>query len=275
VTVQIENREMVSLLTSEFQRRYEPQFSWANACSIIQLLPGLRGFWPMSVVGDTGNAQDQSGHAKVLTYTGNPVYSSDDLAPYIEFDGTGDYLTRADESHFDITAKEAFFSSQASSLGAARGLTLGGWFYPANITNSDSLMSKDDVAGNDRSYNLRVMGAVAGDPVRFLISDDGTNTDQANSASGYSATTWQFMAGRFNEADAGEELAVWLNDEKTTAATARASIWDSAAPFNISGYNDGSALFTGRASLCFLCAAALPDVIIWALYQQTRALFGV
>jgi len=280
MAIQKRNDEMVDLLAADFQRRYEMQFALANACSMFQQLPGLRGFWPMSAcTAGAANAIDQSGHAHHLTRAGNPIYGLDlitdrSLAAYLRFDGTGDYLSRADEANLDITGTESYFASQASTSGAARGLTLGGWFRPELDTANELLISKWGVAGQ-RSYNLRVAGAVAGDPVTFYICDDGTNTDRVDSTTGYTVDTWQFMAGRFNDGDTGMELAVWLNDEQTTAATARASIFNSTAPFNISGSNNGSALYTGRASLCFLCAAALPDVVLWTLYQQTRALFGV
>jgi hypothetical protein len=269
MAIQQRNDEMISLATADLQRRYESSFAWKTACSMYQALTGLRGFWPMSAMQSGGDCFDQSGNSRTLTYNGNPVYDFDGLAPYLAFDGTGDYLSRVDEGGLDILGTEAY-------VGAGhRGLTLGGWFYPEDDANAQTIISKWNAAGNERSYRLLCYGSVAGDPVNFRISDDGTNFDAVTSITGYALTTWQFIAGRFNDADAGEELAVWRNDEKTTAATARASIWNSAAPFNISGHNNGTALYTGRASLCFLCAAALDDATIWALYQHTRALFRV
>jgi len=280
MAIQKRNDEMVNLLASDFQRRYEPQFAWGNAVSMFLQLPGLRGFWPMSAVDSSGNAQDQSGHAHHLTYTGNPVYGLDletakTLAPYIRFDGTGDYLTRTDEADLDITGTETYFESEGSDKGARMGLTLGGWFYPEDDTNDQNLISKWDAASNERSYALNLMGSVANDPVAFYISDDGTNTDNVTSTATTTMNTWAFVAARFNDADSGTEQAIWYNGTKTTDTTARASVHSGTADFLIGGQDGGSGLFTGRASLCFLCAAALPDVVLWALYYQTRALFGV
>ena len=279
MAIQERNAELIDMLRSDFQPRNEMAFSWAEACSMYLQLPGLRGFWPMSAVDSSGNAQDQSGHSHILTYTGNSVYGLDlttarCLAAYIRFDGTGDYLTRADEADFDITGTETYFTSQATSAGAARGMTCGGWFRPEDVTNDQGLVTKWGAAGN-YSWLLGLYGSVAGDPLRLYISDDGTNTDSVSSAAACAVNTWQFMAGRFNDGDAGAELAVFLNGTGTTAATARASIFSGNGPFNISGNNNGTALYTGRAALCFQCAAALPNVTLWALYQQTRTLFGV
>jgi len=268
--IQRRNDELVNMLGGNLQQRYESSFAWRTACSMFQALPGLRGFWPMGAINGSSTV-DQSGNGRTLTYAGNPVYGSGvdlsgGLAPWIRFDGTGDYLTRADETGLDILGTESYVH--------VPGLTLGGWFRPEIDTASEGLLTKWGAAGQ-RSYNLQLTGAVAGDPVRFYISDDGTNSDSASSTTGFSIDTWQFIAGRFNDALTGAELAVWLNDEQTTGATARNAIFNSNAPFNISGSNNGTSLYTGRASMCFLCACALHDSVVWAIYQHTRALFGV
>jgi hypothetical protein len=279
MAIQQRNASLVDLLKADFQPRNEMAFAWANACSMYQQLPGLRGFWPMSAVDSSGNAQDQSGHGHVLTYAGNPVYGLDlttarRLASYIRFDGTGDYLTRADEADLDITGTETYISNQATGDGAGRGITMGGWWRPEDAVNFQMLISKWVNAGQ-YSYYLALQGTEAGDPVRFFMSDDGTNSSYASSVTPYSTSLWQFFAGRFCDSDTGEELAVWVNDEKTTNATARNSIRSGTDNFAVGGNAAGAYPYTGRACLVWLCAAALPDVTIWALYQQTRALFGV
>ncbi len=281
MAIQKRNDELVSLLTPDFQKRYEPQFAWGNACAMIQQLTGLRGFWPMSAVDASGNVQDQSGHGHHLTYNGTIRFRQDTgtygrtVAACARFDGTGDYLSRADEADLDVTGTEAFHVSQASVDGAAMGLTLGGWWRPEDAAASQPLIDKFSLAAGNYSYTLLLAGNAAGDPVRFAISDDGTNYDLVSSVTGYSLNTWQFVAGRFNDADTWEELAVWLNDEKTTATTDRNSIFGGTADLGVGGRAAGTYLYTGRAALVFLCGAALPDVTLWALYQQTRALFGV
>jgi len=274
MAIQQRNDELVNLASADLQKRYESSFAWKTACSMIQALTGLRGFWPMSAFASGGNCYDQSGNARTLTYNGNPYYghgaANYGLAPYIRFDGTGDYLSRTDEAGLSITGTETYVKA------GQRGLTLGGWFYPENVTNQMSLISKW-APGANFSYLLQIDGSAGNDPTLFYISDDGTNTSSVSTPATlpFVADTWQFFAGRFNDADTGAELAVWLNDTITTAATARNSIADTAADFNISGHNSGTSLLTGRASLCFLCAAALDNATVWAIYQHTRALFGV
>ncbi len=179
-------------------------------------------------------------------------------------------LARADEAGLDILGTEAYIAA------GHRGLTLGGWFYPQDIATDQMIMSKfGAAAGGQYAYALQVSGTVANDPVRFMMSDNGAAVSFVDSATGYSANKWQFFAGRFNDADTGAELAVWNNDEMTTAASARAAIFNSNADFRIGSRGDGTLLYTGLASMCFLCAAALADATVWAIYQQTRALFKV
>jgi len=228
-------------------------------------LPGLRGIWPMAACDSSGNAQDCSGHGHHLTYNGNPVYGYDGIAPYIAFDGTGDYLSRADEADFDILGTESYIDTP--------GLTLGGWFYIESDANAQGLMTKWG-AGAHRSYYLWADGSSVGDPVLFQISDDGTNWDDVELA-GYTIDTWYFIAGRYNDADTGEELKIWLNAETETAATARNAIFNSDAAFMIGAREGPLTYLTGRASHCWLCAAALSDECIHAIFQQQRSLFGV
>jgi hypothetical protein len=251
----------------EIQKR--GQHAWSHACSTILALPGLRGFWPMSSFNESGNAYDMSEQGRVLTYNGNPTYNYDDLAPYIDLDGTGDYLSRADEAGTSITGTETYVAA------AVRGITCGAWFYSTDTTNQQFLIAKDTGAAGGRSYALAPTGNLGGDPIRFLISDDGTNISAVDSTTGYTSGVWRFAAGRFNDNDAGAELAVWSNGEQTTAATAMASIHDNASNFTIGALSGGALLLTGAVSMAFLCAVALSDDIIAALYAQTRALYGV
>ena len=270
MAIQRRNDEQVALLAADFQQRYESSFAWRTACPMFQALTGLRGFWPMSAMTSAGNALSFAGSSqtRVLTYNGNPTYDYDGLAPYIRFDGTGDYLRRNDEAGLDILGTEAYIAA------GHRGLTLGGWFRPENDAAAQHIISKMYTL-NQYSYALSLEGAAAGDPVQFTISNNGAALNNVQSTTGYSTNEWQFFAGRFNDADTGEELAVWNNTEKTTAASAFAAIFNGTDNLGVGGRGNGTLLYTGRASMVFLCAAALADATIWALYQNTRALYKV
>lgn len=246
---------------TEIQRR--DQHAWSHACATFLALPMLRGFWPMSSVNESGNAYDLSEQGRTLTYNGNPLYDYDGLAPYIDFDGTGDYLSRADEAGLDITGTETYVANP--------GLTMGGWFAlddPTPAAESD-LFTKLGAVGN-YSYRLVVLSTGA---IYMQISDDGTNFDTASSGAGGMPTGWAFIVGRFNPSTT-VDLDV-NGTQYTQAAGVGASIFSGNGPLNISGFNNGSFLMAGWASMCFLCASYLSDDLVNALFAQTRALFGV
>jgi hypothetical protein len=266
MTTQIRNAAMVNLLRADFQARYEPQFALAQVISHMLALPGLRGFWPMSSFDENGNAYDLSGQGRTLTYNGNPTYNYDDLAPYLDFDGTGDYLSRADEAGLDILGTEAYVANP--------GLTLGGWFWldalPVGTSWGFTGKWLDTGGSNQRSYLVFIDPSAL---VNFIISSDGTGFVLVQSAA-VSATSWIFLVGRFVPSS---EISIFVNNTEVVNTTSiPAAIFNSSAQFNIGAYANATVPpLNGRASLCFLCASALSDAIIGNLFQQSRALFGV
>ena len=216
-------------------------------------LPGLRGFWPMSVFDSSGNAQDVSGHGHHLTYNGDPKYGHDGLLPYIDLDGTGDYLSIADDADFDISGSESYVDNP--------GLTVGCLFNASATASSYALIAKYGAEGN-RSFALYAAGSV-----RLYISDDGTNVDSVATAYGFLADQWYLAIARFDDSDTGSELKAWINGVPNTAATSRNSIYDSTADFTVGAVAGGSDLFPGNISLAFVCAYALPDDTIDGLYD--------
>lgn len=261
MTVQKRNDAMVNLLRADFQGRYEPQFALANAQALFTSLPGLRGLWFMSGVDSNGDVYDISGVGKTLTNNNTVVFDNDSLVPYAQFvAANSEYLERTDEADLDISGTEAFIANN--------GLTMGGWFYHDTIGASQGELTKWGNSGN-LSYLLFVTG---GGAVSFQMSDDGTNVSAVNSAA-ITANVWRFHVGRFTPSS---EVAVFVNNIKVTAATARASIFNSSANFRIGSTNAGAGRFLdGRAAFCFLCASALPDFMVSNLFHQTKAMFDV
>jgi hypothetical protein len=249
------------------RRATEEQPLQAVAAPFLSL-PGLRGFWSLGAFDESGNAFDMSGNARTLTYNGNPTYTHTATAgtvPNLILDGTGDYLSRADEAGLDITGTEAYVVS------TRRGLTLGGWFRFANAAGSSEGMLTKDNEGAQRSY--RLSRATTG-AVRFSVSSDGTSSYTTASSTAVPAVdTWTFVAGRFVPSTS---VDVWANAEKTSTTTSvPASVFSGSANLLIGGFSGGGNLLTGRVSLCFLCATALQDATIAQLYQRTRGAFGV
>ena len=229
-------------------------------------LTALRGFWPMSSVDEGGDTYDLSEQGRTLSINGNPTYDyGTGIAPFLELDGVGDYLSRADEAGLDITGTETFI------LPASRGLTIGGWFFNGRLATEEALIGKWDAGTNERSYLLEKL---ATDRIRFLISGNGIAQDVVVDNVDIEQDRWNYIVGSF---DPGTELALFVNGRTIpTAVTAIGALHNSDAELNVGARDNGAAgLLQGSASHCFLCAAQLSLRVISALYQQSRSLFKV
>lgn len=266
MAIQTRNDEMVSLLSADFQPRYEPNFAWKSACSSFLVLLGLRGFWPFSSFNESGNAYDLSGQGRTLTMQNDPAYNYYNLAPYVDLDGSNDWFDRTDEVGLDISGTEIFVT------GTVQGLTIGGWFWTDTLGVTKGFAAKwNDSGVNQRAYLLYLQGST--NTARFAVSTDGTAIAAVTGAS-ISASNWYFIVGRFTTST---DVEIFVNGTWYSLGSGPATVFDSNADLNIGAYNNGQAStrLNGRASLCFLCAAALPDAVVGSLWHQTRAMFGV
>lgn len=250
----------------ETGRLYGPLKTIADANrdihSAFALLPALHGFWPMSASDASGDAIDQSGNSQMMSYNGG-VYNLANV-PYIEFDGATDYLAHTDIGLYDITGTESYIDA------SIRGLTVGGWFY-ANVTPSPGcgLITKSNIA-SQRSYSL-VLGS--DNSVQMITSGNGSSYPLAQSAAAITLNQWFFAVGRFSPS---AEINVYLNGVKSTNTSAPAALFNCSTAIEIGRWGLNNArILNGRAALCFLCAAALPDGVLDNLYQVSRKLFGV
>jgi len=261
------NDEQMALLSTHFWTRNEPNVAWRHAVSSVMALPALRAFWPMSSVDYTvaSRARDVSGGAYHLSDNNTPLFGYDQLAPYAEFDGVNQYLSRADggaANWADITGTETYVAPKAG------GLTLGGWFYFDNATGAvEGLMSKWGMTDATRAYRLArdAVGSIS-----MRVRTIGLATVIVNSTATPGAGAWIFAVGRFVP---GASVDVYVNANKDTQATAETTIQDVTTSFFIGNFN--VSYLAGRASMCWLCASALSDSIITALFQQQRKMYNV
>lgn len=226
-------------------------------------LPGLRGYWPMGVFDSLGNAFDQSGNGRTLTYTGNPTYNfTTQGGPYIDLDGTGDYLSRADEGGLDILGTESYIAS------AQRGLTFGGWFYfDATPAAGLLVIGKGAASGNDSFYLWQTATGL----LEMYITSTGANY-QNTTGIAIANSAWSFCVGRFTPST---EIKCWLNTTTQPFTTSvHASLFNSSAAFKIGFYSANPAL-DGRAGMCFVCAMALTDTAIENIRLNTKAYYGL
>lgn len=233
----------------------ENGYTMGDVLGTLQMFPELRGLWPFSSINESGNALDISGQARTLTNTGTTTRAVlNNIVPYIVLNGSTQYFSRADEAGLDITGA----------------MTFGIWNYFNAVAAQQICMSKYTAAGNQRAYKIENL---AGGQPNFNITTDGSTLVAATGTAGdISAATWGFMCGRFTPST---EMALFYNTLKYTNTTGiPATIFNSSAAFMIGGVN-GAASQAGRASLGFLCAAAVPDSLITRFYEVSRGFFGV
>lgn len=277
------NADVVERLSSDLQERYEFSFAWESVCAMYQALPGLRGFWPMSSISNT-QAQDLSGQGRHLTWNGStPHFGYDVLIPY--FDAVDnplplfpDYLSRGDEPGLDIIGNEGYVEA------ASQGITMGAWirFDTAAPANADMIISKGQflVPGNT-SYGLYRRAAAAGGTLRATFSN-GVVFEHIDSVATLATSTWYFTAAKWSPATGLDESACFLNRTKAqvtpTTLVGPATLLNTGSPLQIMGRDNGVASTentSGRVSMAFLCCQALHDGAIIALFERSRALFGV
>lgn len=269
--IQIRNDEMVGLLRADFQARYEPNFAWKSAASVLRSIPGLRCAYTMGSFDENGDQFDVSGQGRTLSYNGNPTYGYRDLAPFLDLDGTGDYLSRADEAGLDILGTETYVAA------AARGLTCGIWFRPDRLTNQEFLLAKDTTVAATSSYRLEFRGDVANDPVRFVVCDGAAFYTVAMTGVVDATGEWYFAAGRY---DPSTETKVWAAaagtlQSNTLAVAIPAALNNSNAQLTIGAQSaGGGALLDGAVSMAWLSCMYLTDAQVATIWEQTRAMFG-
>lgn len=270
--VQVRPGELADVLTADFQRRAEPQFAWKSCISQFLALPGLRGFWPMSSIYYSASPRvaDLSGQGNDLDDNNTVTFGRENLAPYAGFaSASSQYLNRADggaSNWADILGTESYMTS------ALRGLTLGGWFRANTLTGNMVVMGKgiSSIAAQ-LSYLFFWRGDLATDPFLFRVST-GAAVPGVTSSVTTSTGQWHFAVARFTPSTS---LGIYVNGTWTSSGSAPAAIADTSYDFTIGATALPSAYFNGRASMCFLCAAALPDAIVGQLYEQSRVMFGV
>ena len=263
MTVQVRNDANVGLLASDFQLRNEPNFAWRAACSAHLALPGLRAFWPMGEYNAVGAASDQGGQARALTYHGAPTYEFADLAPYIKFvAATSDYLSRADEAGLDILGTETYV------LATQRGLMMGGWFYLDALGATQALIGKWDFGGGQASYLLSVTAA---NRVQAATCNPAAAAAVHLAVPVLTSGLWYHLVMRWIP---NTDLIVYIDGEPDAKDSGQASLMNSTAEFDIGRQASATNYLTGRASLCFLCATCGSELLVKALYEHTRSLYG-
>lgn len=272
MTTQDFNDEMMNLIATDFQRRYEPNFAWANYESMYKGLPGLIGFWPGNI-GYTGGAnalRDMSTAGIHLARAANGFEEADStgLRRWVVLNGSTDYFSTGDTAFTSILGTE---NAIASSI---RGLTAMVWMRPTDATPSalESIIGKWN-AGGQNSWLLGRNTNLTG---RVIFSGDGSTSVAVDTTNALAINEWRFLAARFTPS---AQIRIWegstsglVTNENTTSIPA--TLFDSTADLAVGVRNAGATgFYQGDLSLIALCRAALPDLFIESIFNLTRPLF--
>ena len=235
-------------------RKVEVPISLGSYLADFIALPGLVGVWPMSSIQrSTGLAYDLSSQARHLTYNGNPVFGQfinpvGGLAiPYLDFDGTGDFLSRADETDLDILGTETIFSA------GTRGITFGGWCW-WDVAGTPGVTTRPfitkAVSSGVSPYQI-YMEAGAGQRVFAAFSDSsaGINAIDMSTPGAVSLQNWHCVIAKC--VMGGTATLMVDGNFYTTSASGLASLYDSNGAFEI-GRGFATNMLDGRAAICFL-----------------------
>lgn len=229
--------------------------AWGAVAGAHLLLPGLRAFWPFSSIDENADVRDLSAQGRTIADTGGPSYAIyNERIIYVDLNGTTQWMERASEAALNITSN----------------LTLGGWFWLDTIPSNVALISKLGAAGN-YAYELFHQ---SGNGFGFQASSNGTALASVTVGAPTTAGAWRHVVARYTPST---ELALFVDGTKYTNTTSiPASLYGSStANFLIGARGDAAARIPldGRACMCFLCAAALPDSLIQGLNRATKLFF--
>lgn len=139
-------------------------------------------FYPLHGASPLDNAAQNAYH---LTASGSPTTSTngptEGAGSYL-FSGSGQYLYCASTPVTDWP------------------VAISGWFNSDSITIAQTVAALANNGASDNYAVLELAGTTTGDPVRFRAYGDGGSERIAASSTGYSADTWQFAQGGYDNA---------------------------------------------------------------------------
>ena len=256
--VQVKNSDSPNLLTTDFQKRSEPNFAAVNVGGVLQYLPGVRAGWPVTCRDQDNNLLDLCGAGRTLSNNGTILFGYDGLLNYASLVGaSSQYFSRSDEAGLDTITE---------------GMTFGLWVN-FRLDGSFPVAGRWNAGANTRSWRIsRVLGT---DSLTLECSSNGaagTVVTLNGTADRVPVNTWLFIAARFTM---GAEMALFVGRDKDTLAIGvPANPYSTNAQLRIGTDGDSGVFGTFYMGPGLLCGLALPDSHIYHFYEQTRSLFG-
>src|SRR3989344_6948684 len=167
---------------------------------------GLVGLWTFDGADISGTtAYDRSANTNNGTLTNGPVVTLGRLGQAVDFDGSNDYVSVADNATLD-------FDDTAD-------LSISGWFYRDNFESDDTIIAKSNgQLGTDTGYLVYIDDAT--DKLVLKVGDC-TDLYTVTSTSTFAATGWNHFVAVWDDDSAGG-VEIYINghiDNATDSGT--------------------------------------------------------
>lgn len=198
----------------------------------------LRGWWRFEET--SGNAADETALGNTLTAAGSPgtISGKTDGGNARSFNGTTQY--------FNCTDANCGGTSELDYTGSG-GWTVGAWVYTTSNSTTRDILGK--VAPSDFSYEMYIINGVPG----INVSATAAVWDAQRSANQQiQPNTWNHIVAVYIPSTG---LDIYINGRQangTFTGSVPASIRNSTAPFQVSGYNGATQLWSGGIDEVFV-----------------------
>lgn len=244
----------------EVGRLYQPikaisDILTSSAEEIFIQLPGIEGYYPMSIANGSGQAINHTGAGDPLTQAGVVPVGFDGNS-YRQLGSGVNYLLAA--SAYGLTGIETFIGA------SIRGFTIGGWWNVSSLPASSGGFISRDGPSPQRGFSLIILSTGV---VRMAVSATGTTVVLVDSAA-VALDEWLYLVARYIPST---ELSVFVGGVKTVNTTSiPASCFVSSQQFEIGRYiNDNTRVVAAKVRDAFLCRSALTDAQIAAIRTAT------
>jgi hypothetical protein len=173
-------------------------------------------------------------------------------------------------------ASSQYLENNSSPVGATAldtGITLAAWWYANDTNTNESVFGLED-GTNTLIYDLRVRGDLAGDEISAL-GYDGSQFLSMSMSPGFSATTWNHIAGTWYDDGGTPTVQSWFNGttDGTNTNVSFSESGKSIEAVRVGSISGSGVFFDGNIAECAMWDAQLVQAEIDILAAGYSPLF--
>lgn len=160
---------------------------------------GLVGYWKLDEGSGTSAADSSTNAITAGTLTNGPTWVTGQIGSAVDFDGTNDYITVADNSLLDFGDTDDF--------------TISGWFNRDTFTSVEEMVVKYD--GVNPGYHVYITDTAGGSSLQAQLFD-GTDTYSLSGTTAFTAAGWHHFALVWDQ-DSAANTELYVDGRPETA----------------------------------------------------------